>query len=73
MSEPNDKKLEELLRSAIPPVKHAELERDLWPAMLRRLEPRPIRVSWWDWALAAGAAAWFLVFPEAIPLLLYQL
>jgi len=45
----------------------------LWPAMLRRLEARPIHVPWWDWALVGGVTALILFFPGIIPLLLYHL
>jgi len=51
----------------------AELQRDLWPQMLRRLDAQPLRVPWFDWALAAALAAALLFFPGAIPALLYQL
>jgi type VI protein secretion system component VasF len=51
----------------------AELRRDLWPGMLKRLEARPAKVPWFDWALLAAAAMWLLFFPRAIPLLLYYL
>ena len=73
MSETNDEKMREALRRAIPPVTDPELPRDLWPEMLRRLEQRPTRVPWFDWALAALLAALFFIFPEAIPVLLYHL
>jgi len=41
--------------------------------MLRRLDAQPLRVPWFDWALAAAVAAMLLLFPNAIPALLYQL
>jgi hypothetical protein len=62
-----------LLQQALPPQREAELRRDLWPAMLQRLDQHPVRVSWWDWALLAGAIALFCVFPGTIPALLYHL
>ena len=73
MSEANDEKMREALRRAMPPVTDPELPRDLWPEMLRRLEQRPTRVPWLDWALAALLAALFFIFPEVIPVLLYHL
>ena len=73
MSETNDEKMREALRRAVPPVTGPESHRDLWPEMLRRLEERPVRVPWFDWALAALLAALFFFFPEAIPVLLYHL
>ena len=72
MNEPEDRKLRELLQSALSPV-DAELKRDLWPQMLRRLDERPTQMLWFDWALVALLAIWFFFFPEAIPVLLYHL
>ena len=73
MSDANDKRIRELVKEAIPPVADRKLERDLWPAMLRRLAKQPARLPWFDWALLAVLAIWFLFFPEAIPILLYHL
>ena len=73
MSEENNEKIRELLRKAIPPVADRELKRDLWPQMLRRLEERPARVPWFDWALVSVLAIWFFFSPQAIPILLYHL
>ncbi len=72
MSEQNDKAIQELLRRAIPPVKQAELRRDLWPEMLRRLEQPAVTVPWYDWALLALLTFFCLSFPELIPVLLYH-
>jgi len=69
----NEKELQALLQREFPPLQNAELERDLWPQMLRRLDARPLRVPWFDWVLAAAVAAALLLFPNAIPALLYQL
>ena len=73
MSEENNEKIREALRRAIPPLTDRELKRDLWPQMLRRLEVRPARIPWFDWALVALLAIWFFFSPEAIPILLYHL
>jgi hypothetical protein len=76
MNHDDDKDLREMLKQAIAPVTGTELRRDLWPQMLQRLDqrqPQAIRVSWFDWALAALAAAALLLFPGAIPALLYHL
>ena len=73
MTNLDEKELQALLKRAFPPRKNAELQRDLWPEMLRRLDARPLRVPWFDWALAAAVAAALLLFPTAIPVLLYQL
>ena len=71
----NEKELPALLRRAFPPLQNAELQRDLWPQMLRRLDAQsqPLRVPWFDWVLAAAVAVMLLLFPNAIPALLYQL
>ncbi len=69
----NEKQLHALIKQALPPVKNTELQRDLWPQMLRRLDLQPLRVPWFDWALAALTAAALLFFPGAIPALLYHL
>ena len=73
MNEPNDDKLQELLRSALPPVADTELKQDLWPHMLRKLDESTIRPSWLDWALIAFLPVWFFLFPEVILALLYHL
>jgi len=71
MNERNDEQLRELLRKALPEV-DAELKRDLWPEMLRKLE-EPAPRAWLDWAFAGLLAAFFVAFPEMILLLLYHL
>jgi hypothetical protein len=73
MSEREIAELKKLLQGAVKPVRDAELRRDLWPALLRRLDERPVRVPWWDWALLAGVIALFCFFPGTIPALLYHL
>lgn len=65
--------LRTLLKREFPPLQKAELQRDLWPQMLRRLDTQPLRIPWFDWALAAAVVAALLLFPNAIPALLYQL
>ena len=69
----HEKELRTLLQREFPRLQNAELERDLWPLMLRCLDARPFRVPWFDWVLAAAVAAALLLFPNAIPALLYQL
>ena len=76
MNEHDQKRIEQLLKKSLPPVSvqvGAELRRDLWPAMLQRIEARPAFVPWFDWALLAAVAAWCAFFPGAIPVLLYHL
>ena len=68
--------MEQLLKKSLPPISAQvgpELRRDLWPAMLKRLEARPTAVPWFDWALLAAVAVWLSFFPGAIPVLLYHL
>lgn len=72
-NEENNNDLKSLLKDAFAPVQHTELQRDLWPRMLRRLDEQPLRVPWFDWVLAALAGASLLFFPGTIPALLYHL
>jgi hypothetical protein len=69
----NHEELKALLRKVIPAVKDTELQRDLWPEMLEKLSEQPLRVPWFDWALAAIVSAALIFFPGAIPALLYHL
>jgi hypothetical protein len=75
MKEQDQERTEQLLRKTMQPVAGhaAELRRDLWPAMLKRLEGKPAMVPWFDWALLAALAALLIFFPGAIPVLLYHL
>ena len=67
-----------LLKSAVPRVgDDADLPRDLWPAMLRRIDEQSSRgassVPWFDWALAGGLVAFAALAPRTIPVILYYL
>jgi hypothetical protein len=76
MNDHDQRRIEQLLKKSVPPIKArvgGELRRDLWPAMLKRLEARPTAVPWFDWALLAVVAVWLVSFPGAIPVLLYHL
>jgi len=78
MNEQDEKRIEQLLKKSLPPLGDqagAGPRRDLWPAMLRRMddEARRSAVPWFDWALLAAVAAWLAFFPGAIPVLLYHL
>lgn len=68
----SDEKLRQWLKQSISPVDY-ELEHDLWPQMLNRLGEHSAAVPWFDWALLAGLALWFILSPAGIPLLLYHL
>jgi hypothetical protein len=73
MNPHNDEDLRDLLKRAIGPAGNTELRRDLWPQMLQRFDhEQPVRVPWFDWALAAIAGAALIFFPGAIPALLYH-
>jgi len=72
MNEIHEQELRKLVKKAVAPVR-AELRRDLWPQMLRRIEQPRRPVPWIDWALAATVTALLLLFPKAIPVLLYHL
>ncbi|HEU0007082.1 MAG TPA: hypothetical protein VFS12_13945 [Terriglobia bacterium] len=69
----DDERIEKILREAIPPLAGAELRRDLWPLMRRRLEERSFTVSWRDWSLIVISLIWLVAFPEVIPALVYHL
>jgi hypothetical protein len=80
-------RLKKLLHEALPPVEYdtggeAGPERDLWPAMLLRLDSesaapasarRRYAWAWFDGALAAVLVGLAALFPAAIPLALYYL
>jgi hypothetical protein len=75
MNHEDNRDLEEIraaLRAALPPT-NTELRHDLWPAMLRRLEPAPQRVPWYDWVLVAAIVAVSLVVPKFILVLSYHI
>lgn len=74
MNSHDEQELRELLKEAIAPVAYAELRRDLWPEMRRKLDKRqPLQISWFDWLLAAILGAGLFFFPQAIPALLYHM
>jgi hypothetical protein len=76
MTEDEQERMQQLLKKTMRQVgdrTDAELRRDLWPGMLKRLEAQPANVPWFDWALLAAVAVWLLFSPRAIPLLLYYL
>jgi hypothetical protein len=59
------------LKQAFPPVR-AELQRDLWPMMLRRLDTQAPRVAWYDWALVGLVGGVVLAVPDLILVLMYH-
>jgi hypothetical protein len=72
MSEQDHEDVRWPLQEAFPRV-NAELRRDLWPAMSRRLDAPARRVVWYDWALAGLAGSVIAAFPDLILVLLYHL
>lgn len=71
-------RMKHLLRSTIPAIgDNAEPDRDMWPAMLRRMDNQNARgvasVPWFDWALAGGLVAFAAFVPRTIPVILYYL
>ena len=67
-----------LLRDAMRPVvEQPESSRDLWPAMLRRMDGQVSRgtasVPWFDWALGGALLAFAAMVPRSIPVILYYL
>jgi hypothetical protein len=71
-------RVKQLLRTALPPIgDEAQPERDLWPAMLRRMDEESAlgagSIPWFDWALAGGLLAFAAVAPRTIPVILYYL
>jgi hypothetical protein len=72
MSEDTDRQIRDVLKQSFPPVK-SELRRDLWPDVLRKLNLRPVRVPWYDWALVGLSALMFLAFPRLVLVFAYHL
>ena len=79
MNTQEEDRIKKLLQQALPPVDAgAEPDRDLWPAVLRRLDGRPTGAplsswAWFDGALVAGLLAFAAFVPASIPVILYYL
>jgi hypothetical protein len=72
----DDERMERSLKQSLPPTStqpRVTLQRDLWPAMLERLDETSVALPWFDWALLAAVVVWLAIFPQAIPMLLYHL
>jgi hypothetical protein len=72
----DDRELEfirQQLRSRLPPWNGPELQVDLWPRVLRRLEESPVTFGWFESILAGLAAVTFAIFPELLTAMLYHL
>jgi len=72
MTEHDERQIREALQQVFPPVS-TELRRDLWPAVLRKLDASPGRVPWYDWALIGLSSSVFLFFPQLILVFAYHL
>jgi hypothetical protein len=72
MTEHDDQQIRKALRQSFPRL-NTELRRDLWPALLRKLDARPARVPWYDWALIGLSAGVFLLLPRLILVFAYHL
>jgi len=72
MEQPDDREIREALKQSFQPV-NAGLGRDLWPAVLRRLDSRPAPVPWYDWALLGLSASALGFFPRLVLVLAYHL
>jgi hypothetical protein len=69
----DEKVVREALKEAFPAV-DSELCRDLWPAMLRRIQEEPApAVPWYDWVLAACLLATLALFPKLALFFAYHL
>lgn len=71
-------RMKRLLQSTLSAVgDDVQPDRDLWPAMLRRMDDQHVRgaasVPWFDWALAASLVAFAAMAPRTIPVILYYL
>ena len=72
MTEHDDRQIREALQQSFPPV-NTEIHRDLWPAVLRKLEAHPAPMPWYDWALIGLSAGVCLFFPRLILVFVYHL
>ena len=72
MTEHDDRQIREALKRSFPPI-NPELGRDLWPAVLRKLDTRPAGVPWYDWALIGLSGSALMLFPELILVFAYHL
>ena len=65
--------IQQALKDAFPAV-NTELRRDLWPAMLRRLQEQPaVIIPWYDWVLAGCSVVLLALFPKLAWLFAYHL
>jgi hypothetical protein len=73
MTDSSEKQMSELLKRHISPLQ-GNLQRDLWPCMLSRMQKHPLPpMGWFEWALLSLLALLLLTSPGIVPILLYQL
>jgi len=72
MNAEEQERMTRLLKAALPPVGNDEPGRDVWPAVLTRMDGQAA-VPWFDWALLAGLLGLTALAPVSIPVLLYYL
>jgi len=72
MNDSDDDQIREALKQSFPPV-NTELGRDLWPAVLGKLDARPTPVPWYDWALLGLSAGVLVFFPRLVLVFAYHL
>jgi hypothetical protein len=82
MNAHDENRMKEVLKQVVPPVAvDVEPGRDLWPAVLRRLDEDAVAprraisgyMPWFDWALLGGLVVFAVSFPATIPVFLYYL
>ena len=61
-----------VLKQAVPPA-DAELMRDLWPMMQRKLNAQKVSVAWYDWALLTALGGVLALFPDVFLAFVYHL
>ena len=72
MTNNDQEQVSSMLKKVFPPVDPAP-SRDLWPALLCRLDERGAATPWYDWAMAAVLLGLLVAFPKFIPVLFYHL
>jgi len=68
----HEREIRDALKQAFPPV-DTQLPRDLWPAVLRKLDADHISVPWYDWVLIGLSAGVLLYFPQLMLVMVYHL
>jgi hypothetical protein len=72
VSESNEGELRRYLKKNVPAA-DLELRRDLWTAVVSRMQKDERHVPWFDWVLLGAATACLICLPQMIPMLLYHL